>query len=78
VGGECADGTDGAQRLFDPGSSPSANFPMQLILRSFGWPEKAQISWDFPGEPVDRQGCNEGGNRVSEAWMSPDLWTGVI
>jgi hypothetical protein len=67
-----------SRRLFDPSPTPSANFPMQLVLRSFGRPRKVQVSCGFPGRPVDRQGCNEGRNRVSGGRVSLDLWTGVI
>ena len=66
------------QRLFESGRTPSANFSMQLVLRSFGQPQKAQVSCGFPDRHVDRQGCNEGRKGLSDGRMSPDLWTGVI
>ena len=62
------------------GSNPtlSANFHSKPVLRPFGWPKNAQVSCGFPGEPVDRQGCNERENWFSDGPVSPDLWTGVI
>ena len=62
------------------GSNPtlSANYPDKPVLRLCLPAEKCVVSEGFGVRPVDRQGCNEGRNRVSDGRLSPDLWTGVI